>query len=198
MSFRFSKDPDPSTIEHLQKTTTLKSGQLSALTTVVIDFLSSSNGDQLMASLQTYAQENAISLAVLKQMYRALMVFFKGAFQNNLNAAQLAEDLNQLGFSDELLNIIQLQWKKALLSLSQSSLGKTLMVNQLVLPEWKFGITAANKDLKDVGSTYMQLKLILDRGDGKKEFEYVEMTLPQFYQFFATMEKAKAQLDFFS
>jgi len=198
MAFRFSKDPDQQTVDHLQKTSQLDATQLTALTHIILNFLSSSNGEQLISSLQSYSQDYSTSLAVLKQMSRALIMLFKGAFQNNLNAAQLTEDLSQLGFSTEQVNIIQQQWKKAFASLSHSSLGKTLMVNQLLLPEWKFGITASNKDLKDVGSTFMQLKLILDRGDGQKQYEYVEMTLAQFYQFFATMEKAKAQLDFFS
>ena len=35
-----------------------------------------------------------------------------------------------------------LQWKTNLVSLSRSALGQTLMVNQLVDMEWKFGGTA--------------------------------------------------------
>jgi len=45
----------------------------------------------------------------------------------------------------------------------------------------------------------MQLRLLLDAGDGKGVHqEHVELTLAQFYEFLATLEKAKAQLDFFS
>jgi hypothetical protein len=84
------------------------------------------------------------------------------------------------------------------------------MVNKLILPEWRFGITTGNKELREVGNTFLQLKLRLDRGDGKTNEEYIgmrfsfceltssELSLPQFYEFVATMEKAKAQMDFFS
>lgn len=89
------------------------------------------------------------------------------------------------------------------------------MVNKLILPEWRFGITTGNKELREVGNTFLQLKLRLDRGDGIEKEEYIgmsdtfqlslkflttflELSLPQFYEFVATMEKAKAQMDFFS
>jgi len=198
MSYRFNKEPDQQTIDYLQKAPQLEINQLSGIITAVLNFLSSSQGDQFMNTLQSLSQDLGIGLAVLKQLSRAFIMFFKGAFQNNLNTSQLTEDLTQLGFSGDQISAIQQLWKKNIMGLSSSALGKTLMVNQLILPEWKFGITASSKDLKDVGGTFMQLKLILDRGDGQKEYEYVEMTVPQFYQFFATMEKAKAQMDFFS
>jgi hypothetical protein len=57
------------------------------------------------------------------------------------------------------------------------STNQTLSVNKLVLPEWRFGITAANKQLKDAGSTFLQLKLIIDTGDGKTKEEFVGMKL---------------------
>ena len=54
------------------------------------------------------------------------------------------------------------------------------MVNPLVDMEWKFGVTAASSDMKVVGNSFLQLKLVVDKG-GKKEDVYMELTLPQFY-----------------
>ena len=71
------------------------------------------------------------------------------------------------------------------------------MVNQLVDMEWKFGVTAASNDLNVVGQTFLQLKLIIDRG-GQREDMFMEMTLPQFYSFLHEMEKAKSTLEYFS
>lgn len=51
--------------------------------------------------------------------------------------------------------------------------GETLSVNKLILPEWRFGITASNKQMKDAGSTFLQLKLVIDRGDGQTKEEFV-------------------------
>ncbi len=47
--------------------------------------------------------------------------------------------------------------------------------------EWRFGVTASSSDLDQVGSTFLQLKLVLDKG-GLRENVFVELTLPQFYQ----------------
>lgn len=38
------------------------------------------------------------------------------------------------------------------------------MVNNLVDMEWKFGVTASTDELRQVGSTFLQLKLTIDKG----------------------------------
>jgi hypothetical protein len=57
---------------------------------------------------------------------------------------------------------------------------QALSVNKLMLSEWRFGITAANKEMKDAGSTFLQLKLLIDRGDGESKEEFVGMSFPVF------------------
>jgi len=49
-----------------------------------------------------------------------------------------------------------------------------------------------------VGSTFLHLKLVIDLGSGKREDIFMELTLPQFYEFMADMEKAKTMVDFLS
>ena len=88
-------------------------------------------------------------------------------------------------------------WKTNIVALSRSVVGQTFMVNQLVDMEWKFGVTAASSDLKVVGQTFLQLKLVVDRG-GRHEDVFMEMTLPQFYAFLHEMERAKSTLEYFS
>ncbi len=61
------------------------------------------------------------------------------------------------------------QWKANLLSLSRLAAGQSLTVNQLVDMEWRFGVTAADSDMKKVGNTFLQLKLVLDKGVGTEE-----------------------------
>jgi hypothetical protein len=99
-------------------------------------------------------------------------------------------------------------------------IGATLMVNQLVDMEWKFGVTASNRfhyffvfffvkdysnhfqinnsDMAKVGASFLQIKMTLDKGNTTTEDVHLELTLPQFYEFLAQMQKAKANLDFFS
>ena len=48
--------------------------------------------------------------------------------------------------------------------MSRVAAGQSLTVNQLVDMEWKFGVTAADSDMKKVGNTFLQLKLVLDKG----------------------------------
>lgn len=58
--------------------------------------------------------------------------------------------------------------------------------------EWKFGVTAAvSGDENAAGSTYLQMKIVIESGNGKTRNLYVEMTLPKFYAFLHELEKAK-------
>jgi len=65
------------------------------------------------------------------------------------------------------------------------------MANQVVDMEWSFGVTAANSEVAQVGNTFVHLKLMIDKGDGKVEAVPMELSVEQFYQFIQDMEKAK-------
>lgn len=81
--------------------------------------------------------------------------------------------------------------------MTRGAIGNTLVVNQVVDMSWRFGVTTASDELQKVGSTFLQLKLVLDKGNDQKENVHMELTLPQFYQFLNDMEQAKANLDYF-
>lgn len=70
--------------------------------------------------------------------------------------------------------------------------------HQVVDVEWKFGVTAASCKERQVGTTYLHLKLVLDTGCGHTKNVYLEMSLPQFYAFLHELEKAKGSLDYIS
>ena len=78
-------------------------------------------------------------------------------------------------------------------------------------------VTAADSDMDKVGNSFLQLKMVLNKGSGTDKvfmgkfltlnffhnlwfcfFSYVELTLPQFYSFLHEMEKAKACLEYLS
>eukprot|EP00640_Fibrocapsa_japonica_P009879 CAMPEP_0113943842 /NCGR_PEP_ID=MMETSP1339-20121228/28589_1 /TAXON_ID=94617 /ORGANISM="Fibrocapsa japonica" /LENGTH=76 /DNA_ID=CAMNT_0000948813 /DNA_START=119 /DNA_END=349 /DNA_ORIENTATION=+ /assembly_acc=CAM_ASM_000762 len=71
-------------------------------------------------------------------------------------------------------------------------------VGKVVGMDWRFGVTAATDSTNQDGSTFLRLKLLVSKGNGKVEDLLMELTLPQFYQFLAQMENAKASLDFVS
>lgn len=64
--------------------------------------------------------------------------------------------------------------------------------------EWKFGVTAGTSDKNQVGHSFLQLKLIIDKGNNETEAVCMELTLPQFYSFLHEMEKARADLELLS
>ena len=63
--------------------------------------------------------------------------------------------------------------------------------------EWRFGVTASTSELKSVGATFLQLKLVLEKRDGGGAGAvHLELTLPQFYEFLGKMEKCQAYMDY--
>lgn len=99
--------------------------------------------------------------------------------------------------AEESAFVLQKCWASSRDSLATASVRTTIMANELVDMEWKFGVTAASNELAQVGSTFLHLKLVIDKG-GHREDVFVELTLPQFYEFLADMEKAKTCIDFLS
>lgn len=54
------------------------------------------------------------------------------------------------GLADEKATIVAQLWKSSLPAIKRAAVGNTLMVNELVDIEWRFGVTAANTDLNKV------------------------------------------------
>ena len=75
--------------------------------------------------------------------------------------------------------------------------AQALSVDRLVDMEWRFGVTASTSELKSVGATFLQLKLVLEKRDGGGAGAvHLELTLPQFYEFLGKMEKCQAYMDY--
>lgn len=62
-----------------------------------------------------------------------------------------------------------LQWGSRLGVISRSAVGQTLSVNQLVDMEWRFGVTASSNEVQRVGSSFLQLRLLINKGNTKEE-----------------------------
>lgn len=98
----------------------------------------------------------------------------------------------------ERASLICEKWTANYVAICRSMVGQTFMINQLVDMEWKFGVTAASSELKKVGNSFLQLKLVVNKGNEQTEEIFMELSLPQFYTFLHEMEKAKANLDLLS
>ncbi|XP_010720972.2 COMM domain-containing protein 7 [Meleagris gallopavo] len=140
---------------------------------------------------------NKISLGPLKNIVKSILLVPNGALKRNLSSEQVRADFVALGLSEEKASYFAEQWKLNVPTLTRLAVGQTLMINQLIDMEWKFGVTAGSSELEKVGSIFLQLKLVIKKGS-QMENVYVELTLPQFYSFLHEMERAKTTLESFS
>jgi hypothetical protein len=163
VSFRFSKNPPEELGSNLQVLNGFESEQLSEFVEILLQFLSSS-GLNLVEAIREFAEKHKANAAALKNLVSSALYFFQGALRSNLTPLMVKEDLSNFGISAENAELVAGLWKSYFLLLSRAVMGSTLMVNQVVDMEWKFGVTAANSELGKAGNSFLQLKLVLDKG----------------------------------
>lgn len=174
------------------------SQQFSALTEVLFHFLTEPKEvERFLAQLSEFAATNQISLGPLRSIVKSLLLVPSGALKKSLTAEQVRADLLTLGLSEEKATHFSEKWKQNAPTLAQWAVGQTLMINQLIDMEWKFGVTSGNSELEKVGSIFLQLKLVVKKGN-QTEHLYLELTLPQFYSFLHEMERVRASMECFS
>ncbi|XP_078248388.1 COMM domain-containing protein 7 isoform X2 [Pogona vitticeps] len=179
----------------MQPLNQLSAPQFSTLSEVLFQFLQEPKEvERFLAQLSEFASVNKISLGPLKNVVKSLLLVPNGALKRSLSADQVRADLITLGLSEEKASYFEEQWKKNAPALQRLAVGQTLMINQLVDMEWKFGVTAGSSELGKVGAIFLQLKLLIKKGN-QTEPVYMELTLPQFYSFLHEMERVKASLE---
>ena len=110
-------------------------------------------------------------------------------------STQLEAKCQSMGLKPQSTLIITSAWSKQSTKIVSNALAKTVSSNRLIDMDWSFGVTAASDYSDQVGKTYLQLKLTIDAGDEGIRDEFFELTLEQFYQFLAQMEKCKSYVD---
>ncbi|XP_060044574.1 COMM domain-containing protein 7 isoform X6 [Erinaceus europaeus] len=103
--------------------------------------------------------------------------------------AQLSEfaSTTQMGLSP-LRNIV-----KSLLIVPSGALKKSLTAEQ-IQADFITLVTSGSSELEKVGSIFLQLKLVIKKGNQTKNL-YIELTLPQFYSFLHEMERVRASME---
>ncbi|XP_078595951.1 COMM domain-containing protein 7-like [Branchiostoma floridae x Branchiostoma japonicum] len=197
--YHFTQEaPSDTLLSDVQTLNKFQDEQFSQLISIVFSFLvEPGKSARMLQQLDEFAEHHGISAGPLKNVVKSLLSVLNGALRRNLTPALLKEDLTNLGVTEERASYLESQWKSNLAALSRMAMGQTLMVNQLVDMEWKFGVTAASSEVQKVGNTFLQLKLVVNKGD-RTENVYMELTLPQFYSFLHEMEKAKSSLEYFT
>ncbi|NWX52757.1 COMD7 protein, partial [Steatornis caripensis] len=178
----------------------VSSQQFSALTEVLFRFLTEPKEvERFLTQLSDFATMNKISLGPLKNIVKSILLVPNGALKRNLSSEQVRADFIALGrrLSELIACLLLLQWKVNSPTLTRLAVGQTLMINQLIDMEWKFGVTAGSSELEKVGTIFLQLKLVIKKGS-QTENVYIELTLPQFYSFLHEMERVKTSLESFS
>lgn len=150
-----------------------------------------------MQQLSEFAGEHGMSAGPLRNLMKSVLLVPQGAMKRNLSAEQIKEDLVTLGLNAEKAAQFSQQWGEHYAALSRLAVRQTLMVNQLVDMEWKFGVTVGTSEIHKVGNIFLQLKLVIRKGNSTENV-YMELTLPQFYNFLHELERAKASMDCFT
>ncbi|XP_011835264.1 PREDICTED: COMM domain-containing protein 7, partial [Mandrillus leucophaeus] len=171
------------------------SQQFSALTEVLFHFLTEPKEvERFLAQLSEFATTNRISLSSLRSIVKSLLLVPNGELQFALEHTYYSTAWIMLLLSTVYLALFQ--WKQNAPTLAQWAIGQTLMINQLIDMEWKFGVTSGSSELEKVGSIFLQLKLVVKKGN-QTENVYIELTLPQFYSFLHEMERVRTSMECF-
>jgi len=88
------------------------------------------------------------------------------------------------------------EWEARGSDLAHRAASSAVTTNRLVDMSWTFGVSVATDEVAPVGETYLQLRLVLATGGGGRDNVYMELTLPQFYELLAQLQRAKTILDF--
>ncbi|XP_058619533.1 COMM domain-containing protein 7 [Onychostoma macrolepis] len=199
LQLHFTNDTLPDNVStDFQNLNKFSEQQFVSLIEILYQFLlEPKESERFLRQLTEFAGENGMSAGPLRALMKSVLLLPHGALKRNLTAEQVKADLLSLGLNEDKASNFSDQWRIHYPVLSRLAVGQTLMVNQLVDMEWKFGVTVGTSELQKTGNIFLQLKLVIRKGN-TTENVYMELTLPQFYNFLHEMERAKASMDCFS
>ncbi|KAF7644452.1 hypothetical protein LDENG_00221650 [Lucifuga dentata] len=199
LQLHFTKDALPDSVStdfyNLNK---LNEQQFVGLIEILFRFLlEPKETERFMQQLTEFAEEHGMSFGPLKNLMKSVLLVPQGALKKTLTAEQIKDDLLTLGLNEDKAAHFSQQWAFHSAALCRLAVRHTLMVNQLLDMEWKFGVTVGTSEVQKVGNIFLQLKLVIRKGNSTENV-YMELTLPQFYNFLHEMERAKASMECFS
>uniref|UniRef100_A0A8C7KGS9 COMM domain containing 7 n=2 Tax=Oncorhynchus TaxID=8016 RepID=A0A8C7KGS9_ONCKI len=194
LQLQFTKDTLPDSVSNdFQNLNKFNEQQFTSLTEILFNFLlEPKEADRFLHQLSEFAGENGMSAGPLRNLMKSLLLLPHGSLKKNLTEDQVKEDLLTLGVSEDKADHFSQQWSLHYPVLSRLAVGQTLMVNQLTLAHCCFLLHYLKIYL-----CLFQLKLVIRKGNSTENV-YMELTLPQFYNFLHEMERAKASMDCFS
>eukprot|EP00484_Ammonia_sp_Unknown_P028696 CAMPEP_0197038764 /NCGR_PEP_ID=MMETSP1384-20130603/15663_1 /TAXON_ID=29189 /ORGANISM="Ammonia sp." /LENGTH=208 /DNA_ID=CAMNT_0042469251 /DNA_START=11 /DNA_END=637 /DNA_ORIENTATION=- len=153
-------------------------------------------------SMESVVDELALDIAEkldlksksLRRVLNSVLLFIAGAIKYNLSVTSVEADLQAFGLDTEHIAAFTKSWTTHYVKLNRSAVKSSLKFNEVVDMEWKFGVSASSDSAKKLGTTFLQLKLVIDKGNDKTEDVVMELSLKQFYEFLREMEKAKLSM----
>ena len=124
---------------------------------------------------------------------RALLAFYRDAARRRLDAAAVEAELKSV-LGDDVAAACGQAWERNAGAARRALLLSGIDAARLVDVDWTFGVTASSSEHAAVGSTYVQLRLAVQRG-AALEYVHLELTLERFYEFLHELERAKAACD---
>ena len=195
VTYRFTSDPLPTTLlSDLKGLNSLNEMQLAEVFDIARSFLTShsAHAEQLLSA---FSSSHSVNEKPLRQLLSSLLYVLSAALQRNLSADVLADDLTRLNLTPLAATTLSGHYRSCVQQLQAESLRSVLSVNELVDFQWRFGVTAASSEVDRVGQTFLQLTLVLDKGDGGRQNVRMELSLPQFYDFLQQMQSASRQVE---
>ena len=192
-----SSAPSAQLVRDVQSINSWPLPALEAFSGVLLAFLGQHRHQEEV--LAKFSSEHPALADQSRPVLTSLLHFFSSSIKASAGGANSSShvraDLLQMGLAADKAEMLSSQFLSSLESVTESALAKTLQVSQLVDIAWKFGVTASGSELRSMGSTFLQLQMTLDRGNGRgPEKVLMELSLPQFYQFLQQMQMAKAQM----
>eukprot|EP00981_Chlorochromonas_danica_P002055 scaffold420_cov169-Ochromonas_danica.AAC.15 len=118
--------------------------------------------------------------------------------ESGASSLQVKERSIALGLSQTATTTLATTWNSWAGKIASHLVSKVVCKNKLIDMDWTFGVTASSDDCDHVGKTFLQLKLVLEQQNNERRTVFMELTLDQFYQFLASLEKCKSFLNYVS
>jgi hypothetical protein len=134
----------------------------------------------------------------LSEFLSSSVYFESTVISHGVEVDYLRRRCQALALSESSTQLIVQAWLNQNSKLASHLLSKIVTQNKLIDLDWSFGVTAASDDCDHVGKTFLQLKLTVEQEREGRRVIFLELSLDQFYQFLASLEKCKSYLDFVS
>lgn len=131
------------------------------------------------------AQKLELKSKSLKRVLVSLLSFVSGAIKYNLSVSSVEADLTEFGLDSDHIVVFTKSWNVEYVKLNRSAVASSLSLNEVVDMEWKFGVSASSNNAKKLGTTFLQLKLLINKGNGKMENVVMGMLALFFFIFIA-------------